>query len=68
MRAAAIVMAYKLVDDSPEVPLVDRDQEVEALPSDGADQPFAEGVGCGRSGWSFQDVHAEAFQFGVEAR
>ena len=60
-------MAYELIDDSSEMPLVDRDEVVETLPADGADQPFAEGVGCGRARWGFQDMDAEAVQFGVEA-
>jgi hypothetical protein len=60
-------MAYELIDDSPEVPLVDGNQVVETLPSDGADQPFAERVGGRRSRRSLQDVHAAGFQFGVEA-
>jgi hypothetical protein len=41
-------MAYGLIDDSPEVPIVNADEVVEALAADGADQPFAEGIGLSR--------------------
>jgi hypothetical protein len=60
VRTAAIVMAYEFSDDPPEVPLVDRDQVVEALPSDGADQPLAERVGRRRSRRGFQHANAKA--------
>ncbi len=68
MRATAIVMAPELVDDPSEMPLVDRDEVVEKLPADGADQPFAKGIGCRCSRRRLEDVNAEAVQFSVEAR
>jgi hypothetical protein len=61
-------MACELFDDQSEVPLVDRDQVVEAFPADGADQPFAVSVRCGRSRRGLQDVNPEAVQFGIKAR
>jgi hypothetical protein len=68
VRPTAIIVAREFFDDPPEVALVDRDEVVKALPADGADQPFAESVGCGRSRRSFQDANPEAVQCGVEAR
>jgi hypothetical protein len=68
VRAAAIVMAREFFDDPPEMPLVDWDEVVETLAEDGADRPFAEGVGCRSSRRSPQDVDAKAFPFGVETR
>jgi hypothetical protein len=68
VRATAIVVAYEFFNDQPEVPFIDRDEVVEALAADGADQSFAESVGCRRSRRSLQDASPEADQFGVEAR
>jgi len=68
MRPAPIVVADEFSDDPPEVPLVDRDEIIEALPADRTDHSFAEGIGCRGSRRSFQDANAEAFQFVVNAR
>jgi hypothetical protein len=68
MRPTPVIVACEFFDDAPEVPLVDRDEVIEALPANRADQPFAEGIGCRGSRRSFQDAHAESFQFVVEAR
>lgn len=68
VRAAAIVVACELFDGAPGVPFVERDEIVEALPADRANQSFAEGIGGRDSSRSLQDVDAEAFQFAVEAR
>ena len=48
MRATAIVVAYELFDDQPEVPLVERDEVVEALAADRANQcrGVRPGAGC----------------------
>ena len=38
-------MGHELLDDHPQMPLVEGDQEVEALAANRPDQPFTERVG-----------------------
>ena len=58
MRAAAVVMAHELRDDHLQMPLVDGDQEVEALSTNRSDQPLRKGVGLRRPNRSLEATGA----------
>jgi hypothetical protein len=45
MGSSLIVVRYPLFQNSPHVPLVPRDHEIETFPSHRANQPFTESVG-----------------------
>ena len=44
MRTSSIVKSNEFLKSQPQVPLIDGDEIVQALPSDGPDQSFAEGI------------------------
>ena len=48
MRSLGVVVADELGEARPQVPLGEDDEVVEALPAQGPDHPFGDGVGSGR--------------------
>ena len=50
MNAAMIVMQYPTVESLFEMPLAQRDEEIQALPSDRSHHTLANGICFGRSG------------------
>ena len=58
MNAAMIVMQYPTVESLFEMPLAQRDEEIQALPADGSHHTLANGVRFGRSTWCPQYAHA----------
>ena len=60
-----IVMHDELVDHQLQVPLVQRDEIVQTLATDGADEPLAKGVRLRRTNWSFEDAQAEASESSI---
>ena len=56
MRATAIVMRNPLLENSPQVFLINRNQEIQTLAADGSDQAFAESVRLGRAEGCFQNA------------
>ena len=55
VRAAAIVMSDPLPEDVPQMPLIQRNHEIQALSAHRAQQPFAECVRLGRANGRLQD-------------
>ena len=58
MNAAMIVMQYPAVESVLEMPLAQRDEEIQALPSDRSHHTLANGICFGRSGRRPQYAHA----------
>ena len=58
MNAAMIVMQYPAVESVLEMPLAQRDEEIQALPADGSDHTFASGICLGRPERRPQYAHA----------
>ena len=58
MNAAMIVMQYPVVESVLEMPLAQRDEEIQALPADRSHHTFASGICLGRSERRPQDAHA----------
>jgi hypothetical protein len=58
MSSAMVVMQHPIVEKVLEVPLAQRDEEIQALPTDGSQHAFASGICLGRSDSSPQDPHA----------
>jgi len=59
MRASSIVKSDEFSKSQPQVPLAEGDEIVQALPPDGPDQPFAEGICRWRVNRCFNYSHAE---------
>ena len=59
MRASAIVMADEFVQDSLEMTLAQRDDPIQALSANRADQSLAKRVRLRRSSRRFQDADPE---------
>ena len=66
MRAAAIVMSNPLLEDSPQVSLVQRNQEIQTFAADSSYQAFAESVRLGRAERRFQDAQAHRLQSRIQ--
>jgi len=66
--ASAIVVANVLAKDPLQVGLREGDKEVEALPTNGSDEPLAIGIRLGCSNGRPQNADTEAFQRRVQAR
>src|SRR6516165_613407 len=66
MWAAFIVMSHPLFENSPQVALIERDQEIQTLAPHASHQAFAESIHLGRSKWRFQNGHTHRLQGGVE--
>jgi hypothetical protein len=60
MNAAMIVMEYPAVESVREMPLAQRDKEIQALPADGSHHTLASGVCFGRSTRRVQYAHPHA--------
>jgi hypothetical protein len=58
MNAAMIVMQYPTVESVLEMPLAQRDEEIQALAADRSHHTLTNGVCFGRSGRCPQDAHA----------
>ena len=58
VNAAVIVMAYPPIENVLQMPLSQRDEEIQALPADRSYYTFASGIGLGRSGRRPQYAHA----------
>jgi hypothetical protein len=56
--AALVVLSHPLFEKSPQVSLIERDQEIQTLQSKGSDKAFAESVRLRRSKRRFQDAQA----------
>jgi len=54
-------MVYPELESSPQVPLVQRDQEVKAIAPDAAHEPFTVGIRLGRSVWVFKILRPISF-------
>ena len=59
-------MSNPLLEDSPQVSLVDRNQEIQTLAADSCYQAFAESVRLGRSERRFQDAQAHRLQSEIQ--
>jgi len=55
MWAAVIVVGDPRAEELSEMPLIERDHEIQALAADRADQPFAERIRLRRPHRRFQD-------------
>ena len=55
-RATGIVMRHPGVEQASQVVFCERDDEIQALPPQRADEPFAEGVRLRTLGWCFQHL------------
>ena len=62
MRASSVIVHRELLDNQLQVPLVPRNEVVQALPAHGADQPLAERVRFRCSHWRSQNTQAESVQ------
>jgi len=62
MRSSTIIKSNKFSKSQSQVPLVDRDEIVQALPPNGPDQSFAEGICRGRLNRRSKYSHAEVVQ------
>src|SRR5262245_10880179 len=51
VRPFLMVMVYELSNGSPEMPLTERDDSLQALGLGGQDEPFRAGVEVGTAGW-----------------
>ena len=58
MGPALVIMDATFFENVPEMTLIDRDQEIEALPAQAANQPFAIAVRLGRVERSLEDFHS----------
>jgi len=59
---APVVMSHPLLENSPQVSLVQRNQEIQTLAADTSDEVFAESVRLGRVERRFQDAQAHRLQ------
>ena len=66
VRASAIVVIRPFPKDAAEVAFAQRDEVVQALAANRADQPLAECVRLWATDWGFQRAHVEAGQGGIE--
>ena len=55
-------MSDPLLEDSPQVSLVDRNQEIQTPAADSSCEALAESVRLGRAEWRFQDAQAHRLQ------
>ena len=62
MRPSLVVMSHPLLQNSSQVSLIDRDQEIQAFAPHGADEAFAERVRLGCPKGRFQDSHSRRLQ------
>ena len=60
MNAAMIVMQYPVLESAFKMPLAERDEEIQALPSDRSHHTLANGICFGRSGRCPQYAHAHS--------
>ncbi|MCU1335391.1 MAG: hypothetical protein JWO19_972 [Bryobacterales bacterium] len=58
VNASVIVMAYPPIENVLQMPLPQRDEEIQALPADGSDHTFASGICLGRPERRPQYAHA----------
>ena len=65
MWATAIVMRHPFGQDSPEMPLVERNHPIETLSTRRSDEPFAIGVRLRGAHRRLQDVHPHGLQGAV---
>ena len=61
-------MSHPLVENSPQVSLVQRNQEIQTLAADTSDEAFAKSVRLGRVERRFQDAQAHRLQGRIELR
>src|SRR6516165_9029134 len=66
MWAAFIVMSHPLFENSPQVALIERNQEIQTLAPHASHQAFAESIRLGRSEGRFQNAQAHRLQGRVE--
>ena len=59
-------MSHPLLENSPQVSLVQRNQEIQTLAADTSDEVFAESVRLGRVERRFQDAQAHRLQGRIE--
>src|SRR5262249_9218660 len=59
MGAHGVVVAHVAPQESTQMPFIEDDHVVEAIATDGADEPFHEGIlpGCARGGEDLADSH-----------
>ena len=62
----AVVVAPPLLEKAPEVAFAEGNEEVEALPAEGADESLAVGVGQRRLAWSAQHSDAQGCDAQIE--
>lgn len=66
MGSAAIVIGNEFTDSRPKMSLVDRNDEIQTFSPNGADDPFAEGIGGRRSDWSPESTDSKVSKRGVD--
>src|SRR6516162_9475702 len=66
MWAAFIVMSHLLFENSPQVALIERNQEIQTLAPHASRQAFAESISPGRAEGRFQNAQAHRLQGRVE--
>lgn len=59
--ASLVVMSHSLLEKSPQVSLIERNQEIQTLPANGSDNAFAESIRLRRSRRRFQDARPIVF-------
>lgn len=66
MRSRLVVAADPAAEDAVQMVLRQRNQPVEALPADRADQPLAERIGLGRPDWRLEHTQADAVDHAIQ--
>ena len=66
MRPAAIVVPNKFVKDESQVPVIDRNQIIQTLTSDGPDEPLAISIGFRSPNRRSDRSHSKILQRRVE--
>src|SRR6516165_9278529 len=61
-------MNQPLLENSSQVSLIHRNQEIQTLASDAAHEPFAECIRLRRSEWSFENAQVHRLQSQIELR
>jgi len=67
MRASSVMVHRELLDNQLQVSFAQRNEVVQALPANGADQPLAERVRFRCSHWRSQNTQAESVQRLIQA-
>ena len=68
MGPAAVIVSNPFFENRKQMPFAERDQEIEALPPHGADEPLAESIRLRCPEWRLQYPQTHRFQARIEIR